>query len=46
MDIEKMIEILNIGNIERLYLRFKDNNGNFKEINIDYPCENCCDKGE
>ena len=36
---EELFKTLNIRTIEYLHLAFIDNNGNFKEIKIDYPSE-------
>jgi hypothetical protein len=36
---EELIKILNIRQIEYLYLKYIDNNGNFKKVEINYPSE-------
>ncbi len=36
---EELIKVLNIRKINSLHLKFIDNDGNFKEVVIDYPDE-------
>lgn len=37
---EELIKILDLRQINYLYLNYTDNNGNFREIKIGYPSEN------
>lgn len=39
---EELIKILNLRQINYLHINYTDNDGNFKEITIDYPNEKLC----
>lgn len=43
---EELIKILNLRKINYLHINYTDQNGNLKEITIDYPCGKSNEKVE